>query len=150
MILFTKSDHNNLEIKLLVRLFQNDIWIIPMKSSLYKGSWKARQNSILTSKSLLACHFNHVQLFAISWAVACHAPLTMGFSRQEYWSGLSNPLSYIYFCYFIASRFVLVVQVLSHVWSLTLWAMLYHTRLLCSSLSSGECSMYVHWVGDAI
>ena len=24
----------------------------------------------------------------ILWAVACQAPLSMGFSRQEYWSGL--------------------------------------------------------------
>ena len=30
-------------------------------------------------------------LFAISWTVACQAPLSMGFSRQEYWSGLSFP-----------------------------------------------------------
>ena len=25
------------------------------------------------------------------WTVACQAPLSMGFSRQEYWSGLSFP-----------------------------------------------------------
>ena len=25
------------------------------------------------------------------WTVACQAPLTMGFSRQEYWSGLPFP-----------------------------------------------------------
>ena len=30
-------------------------------------------------------------LFATSWTVACQAPLTMGFSRQEYWSGLPCP-----------------------------------------------------------
>ena len=27
----------------------------------------------------------------IPWTVACQAPLFMGFSRQEYWSGLSFP-----------------------------------------------------------
>ena len=27
----------------------------------------------------------------IPWAVACQAPLSMGFSRQEYWSGLPFP-----------------------------------------------------------
>ena len=32
--------------------------------------------------------FNCVQLFAILWTVACQAPLSMGFSRQEHWSGL--------------------------------------------------------------
>ena len=31
---------------------------------------------------------NRVQLFAIPWTVAYHAPPSMGFSRQEYWSGL--------------------------------------------------------------
>ena len=28
---------------------------------------------------------------ATLWTVACHAPLSMGFSRQEYWSGLPCP-----------------------------------------------------------
>jgi len=30
----------------------------------------------------------HVWLFATTWTVARQAPLSMGFSRQEYWSGL--------------------------------------------------------------
>ena len=30
-------------------------------------------------------------LTAIPWTVACQAPLPMGFSRQEYWSGLPFP-----------------------------------------------------------
>ena len=29
--------------------------------------------------------------FATPWTVACQAPLSMGFSRQEYWSGLPDP-----------------------------------------------------------
>ena len=37
--------------------------------------------------------FSHVWLFVIPWTVAHQAPLSMGFSRQEYWSGLSCPLS---------------------------------------------------------
>ena len=32
-----------------------------------------------------------VQLFATPWTVAYQAPLSMGFSRQEYWSGLPLP-----------------------------------------------------------
>ena len=32
-----------------------------------------------------------VQLFFTPWTVACKAPLFMGFSRQEYWSGLPMP-----------------------------------------------------------
>ena len=31
---------------------------------------------------------SHVQLFATPWTVACQAPLSPGFPRQEYWSGL--------------------------------------------------------------
>ena len=33
----------------------------------------------------------HVQLFVTLWIVAHQAPLSMGFSRQEYWSGLPFP-----------------------------------------------------------
>ena len=32
-----------------------------------------------------------VQLVANQWSVACQAPLSMGFSRQEHWSGLPFP-----------------------------------------------------------
>ena len=36
---------------------------------------------------MLSC-FSNVRLFAIPWTVACQAPLSVGFSRQECWSGL--------------------------------------------------------------
>ena len=35
--------------------------------------------------------FNHVELYATLWTVACQAPLSMGFSREEYRNGLSCP-----------------------------------------------------------
>ena len=31
---------------------------------------------------------SHVQLFATAWTVALQAPLSMGFSMQQHWSGL--------------------------------------------------------------
>ena len=34
---------------------------------------------------------NHVPLFATPWIVAYQAPPSMGFARQEYWSGLPFP-----------------------------------------------------------
>ena len=34
---------------------------------------------------------SRVRLFAIPWTVARQAPLSMGFSKQEYWSGLPFP-----------------------------------------------------------
>ena len=33
---------------------------------------------------------SHVRLFVTPWTVAHHAPLSMEFSRQEYWSGLPH------------------------------------------------------------
>ena len=36
--------------------------------------------------------FSCVQLFATPWTVACQAPLSMEFSRQEYWGGLPFPI----------------------------------------------------------
>ena len=39
---------------------------------------------------MLTC-FSHVQLFATLWTVACQDPLSLGFSRQKYWSGLPCP-----------------------------------------------------------
>ena len=33
----------------------------------------------------------HVWLFVTPWTVACQAPLSMEFSRQEYWNGLPSP-----------------------------------------------------------
>ena len=37
------------------------------------------------------CVLSHVQLFATPWTVFHEAPLSMGSSRQEYWSGLPFP-----------------------------------------------------------
>ena len=42
-----------------------------------------------------ACVYEHVlssvQLFSTPWTVSCQAPLSMKFSRQEYWNGLPFP-----------------------------------------------------------
>ena len=42
--------------------------------------WKVKMKSL-----------SHVRLFVTLWTVAHQAPLSMGFSRQEYWSGLPFP-----------------------------------------------------------
>ena len=39
---------------------------------------------------VLSC-FSPVQLFVNLWTVACEVPLSVGFSGQEYWSGLPCP-----------------------------------------------------------
>ena len=42
---------------------------------------------------MLSCSvcLTRVWLFATPWTVACQVPLSVGFSRQEYWNGLPSP-----------------------------------------------------------
>ena len=40
---------------------------------------------------LIYLPWSHVQLFMTPWTATRQAPLSMGFSRQEYWSGLLFP-----------------------------------------------------------
>ena len=46
------------------------------------------QISTITFCVCLLNHFCHVQIFETPWTVACQTPLSLGFLRQEYWSGL--------------------------------------------------------------
>ena len=39
----------------------------------------------------MCCHFSRVQLFVMPWTVSHLAPLSVGFSKKEYWSGLPLP-----------------------------------------------------------
>ena len=39
-------------------------------------------------RAYMLSHFGHIWLFATLWTIARQAPLSLGFSRQEYWSGL--------------------------------------------------------------
>ena len=45
----------------------------------------------IKSKRVCAQLVSCVQLFAAPWTAAYQAPLSMGFSRQEYWSGVPLP-----------------------------------------------------------
>ena len=54
--------------------------------SLSTGSVTLFSYTVKVKKSL-----SHVRLFATPWTVARQPPLSMGFSRQEYWSGLLFP-----------------------------------------------------------
>ena len=58
-----------------------------LEMSLYTQNTSIPQ---LTTCHVLS-HFSLVRLFVTLWTVAHQAPLSMGFSRQEYWSGLSCP-----------------------------------------------------------
>ena len=66
-------------------------WISGWKTTVFQGSFVWDWALFLPWwYAVLSC-FLHVQLFVMLWIVACQAPLSMGFSRQEYWSGLTCP-----------------------------------------------------------
>ena len=46
---------------------------------------------MLYSCACVLSSFSRVQLFATPWTVVHQAPLSTGFSRHEYWNGLSFP-----------------------------------------------------------
>ena len=52
---------------------------------------KVAEINLLNFKTLSVCVLSHVQLFATPWTAVPQAPLSMGFPRQEYWSGLLFP-----------------------------------------------------------
>ena len=72
-----KEDH---QLKVQIRM----IWICLLIDR-YKTSQCLRRLLLL-----LSC-FSHVRLCAIPQTAAHQAPLSLGFSRQEHWSGLSFP-----------------------------------------------------------
>ena len=39
----------------------------------------------------VCCCFSPIRLFVTPWTVVCQAPLSLEFSRKEYWSGLPCP-----------------------------------------------------------
>ena len=63
--------------------------------SLSGSQWAHLQSGGYRSDHLLtACmlsHFSYIGLFVTQWTVAHQAPLSIGFPRQEYWSGLPFP-----------------------------------------------------------
>ena len=58
------------------------------------GSSFGLQQPVQDQETILCVYsymLSHVPLFATPWTVARQAPLSVGFPRQEYWSGLPFP-----------------------------------------------------------
>ena len=69
-------------------LYNSSKWVKQQHPKLWK------MNAFIFNLNLNSCVLSccsHVWLFVTLWAVASQAPLSMGFSRQEYWSGLPFP-----------------------------------------------------------
>ena len=65
----------------------NQHYSLISKSALFYYS----SSQALLEQIRVLSHFSHVWLFVTPWTVAHQAPLSMGFSRQEYWSELPFP-----------------------------------------------------------
>ena len=61
-------------------------WVTISFSSAWK--WKVKVKSL-----------SHVRLLGTPWTAAYQAPPSMGFSRQEYWSGVPLPSPVIYYLF---------------------------------------------------
>ena len=79
-------------------------WIAAQIASPVFFIWKEKEKPNIKHPYYLLCKFrdtvfiyvcekscSHVWLFVIPWIVACQTPLSMRFSRQEYWSRLPFP-----------------------------------------------------------
>ena len=58
--------------------------------------WRLRLKEMIPISWEISCVLSHVWLLLTPWTIACQAPLSMGFSRQEYWSELPFPLQGIF------------------------------------------------------
>ena len=85
------------------------LWYSCLKNPMDRGAWWATLHKITKSWAQLSIHrfrsnvtkqvsflrterkWNWSRSVVTPWTVAYEVPLSMGFSRQEYWSGLSFP-----------------------------------------------------------
>ena len=69
--------------------------VIPSVSVFQQGNVEiiamVRETGLPQVFCMCAQLLSHVELFATPWTIACQVPLSMEFSSQGYWSGLSFP-----------------------------------------------------------
>ena len=65
------------------------VHLLLMEIAWFLENWHSQ--TVVSFHLNACCHFSHAWIFAILWIIAHQAPLSMGFSRQEYWSELPCP-----------------------------------------------------------
>ena len=70
---------------LQILFFSNALWAPSPHLSMKEVIDMLLKESESVSRSVKM--LSHVQLFATPWTIAHQAPLSMGFPRQEHWSG---------------------------------------------------------------
>jgi len=66
-------------------------YLIFFSNILNPSPWMSPPLNFVASSTCVLSSFSCIWLFATLWTVAFQAPLSVGFSRQEYWSGLPCP-----------------------------------------------------------
>ena len=80
--------------KLWELMMNRKAWHPSMGSKRVRHDWATELNwtdIYSTAQKVKAKSIGHVRLFVILWTVVYQAPLSIEFSRQEFWSGLSGP-----------------------------------------------------------
>ena len=67
------------------------MWSQGVGHNLGNGQQQKKMGKVMTRDRKKVKSLSCVQLFVTPWTVAHQAPLSRGFSRQEYWSGLPFP-----------------------------------------------------------
>ena len=81
-----------------------------LPSFLLPGYLNKKMLKEFCSLSMHVCVLSRVQLFVIPCTIARQAPLSMGFSRQEYWSGLLFPSPGIFLSQGLNSHLLLLLH----------------------------------------
>ena len=77
---------------LVLELLDRAFWAAVWSSMVSRSHWNSRSYMwTFFSSACVLSRFSHVWLCVTLWTVALQAPLSMGFSRQGYWSGLPWP-----------------------------------------------------------
>ena len=86
-----KPMENGLPTQREIKNEMHSSYIIPMHGFIHVFSFVHEHFFIQNTQDKKACAcllLSHIQLPAIPWTVAHQGPLSLGFPRQEYWSGL--------------------------------------------------------------
>ena len=104
---------------------KNTGWVVVSFSNALK--WKVKGKSL-----------SRVRLFVTPWTAAYQAPLSMGFSRQEYWSGMPLPSPTVCAIQYISHSIYYTVHITQHI--------LYSIHYICYKGFSGVSVAACHSV----
>ena len=81
----------NLEIKVELQIYSLETRIHKIQERFNKDLEEIEKSQYIMNNAMLLSRFSRVRLLVTPWTAAHQAPPSMGFSRQEYWSGLPFP-----------------------------------------------------------